>query len=184
MTAFHDNKLYWRIAILILCGIALIGPWQFETAMGPGMRVSPHECAPGFRLDQNLCGFPISGLWLILAGFAGLFHAGSGLLTGSMDFITGLPVLLTSLLLLLPLLPFPATYAIMWLQEGASRRGQLLQAAIWGAAAVGAGLFTLTTSGPGQALLWGLWFYLCLAFGMLLLELWVMAHNRRPAQAI
>jgi hypothetical protein len=180
MASFHHNKLYWRITFLILCGIALVGPWWFESTARMG-----GDCLPGFPLDRDWCASPRSGLWLVFGSFFALFQAGSGLLTASIDLEALFQGFLMGLLFLLPLLPFPVTFVVMMLQEDDGRRGQLVQLVIWGVAAVGAGLLgqQLSTFGPRWAL-WGLWLYICLALAMLLLESLALWRSRQPVYYI
>ncbi len=179
MAAFHHNKLYWRITVLILCGIALVGPWWFDSTARLG-----GDCLPGFPLDRDWCASPRSGLWLVLGAFGGffaLFQAGSGLLTAAIDLEVLFQSFLMSLLFLLPLLPFPITFVVMMLQEDDDRRGQLVQVIVWGMAIVGASLFSrfIGTVGPRWAL-WGLWLYISLALAMLLLESLALWRSRQP----
>jgi hypothetical protein len=183
VSSFHHNKLYWRITFLLLCGIALVGPWWFDSTARLG-----GDCLPGFPLDRDWCASPRAGLWLVLGAFGSffaLFQADSGLLTASMDFVTLLRGLLGGLLFLLPLLPFPVTFVIMMLQEDDGRHGQLVQVVIWGVAAIGAGLLgqQLATLGPRWAL-WGLWLYISLALAMLLLESSALWRSRQTVYYI
>jgi hypothetical protein len=166
MASFHHNKLYWRITVLILCGIAFLGPWWFESMLRMG-----GDCSSGFPVDREVCALPVSGLFVVLVGVGFVFHLVSGPFAMSTGFATWFPGLMQSLLCLLPLLPFPVTLVIMRLQENDERRGQLVQVVVWGMAVVGASLFSrlFVTVGPRWAL-WGFWLYITLALAMLLLE--------------
>jgi len=166
MSSFHHNKLYWRITLLLLCGIALIGPWWFETTARMG-----RDCSSGFAVDREFCAHPVSGLFLVLFAFGSVYYLLSGPFALSMGLAAWFAGLLHGLLFLLPLLPFPVTFVVMMLQEDDNRRGQLVQVVVWSTAVIGAGFISLLsfTSGPRWAL-WGLWLYICLALAILLLE--------------
>jgi hypothetical protein len=134
MVSFHHNKRYWRITMLLLCGIAFLGPWWFESMLRMG-----GDCSSGFPVDRDVCALPLSGLFLVLSGVGFVFHLVSGPFAMSTGFATWFPGLLQSALCLLLLLPFPVTLVTMRLQEDDERRGQLVQVVVWGMAIVGAG---------------------------------------------
>jgi len=93
----YDKK--WRMLIFFLMLVAIVGPWMYETLYVP----SPNPCTSGFRVKENYCGFPISGIWLFFASlgsvssiafrfFTGEANAGEFLMSVGMILYILLPV--------------------------------------------------------------------------------------------
>ena len=84
-----------RKIILFLLLIAISGPWAVERLSIP----EPHECTQGFRVDENFCGYPISGLLIFMTLFGNIFGAAFRLIAGAgnwqefvLSFLKPLPV--------------------------------------------------------------------------------------------
>lgn len=173
MTEINEYKTGWRIIFLVLLLVALSGPWYFDRVHVP----PAYSCSSGIRLDDDFCGLPGSGLWIVPFAFGGLFNVARELLVSSRD--TGWPMILSGFLPLLILLPFPSTLFVMWRPE--NRRGQTVHMTLLGVAAVSTGLFlSLPSFSRLHWALWGPWFYLCLALSMLLLELLAFWEGGTP----
>jgi hypothetical protein len=166
MSWINKRQRSWRIIALVLMGIALSGPWYFDRISVP----SPHACSSGVRLDEDFCGLPGSGLWIVPYAFGGLFNAARDLLATSIDFANWLRTFLFSLLSLLILLPFLSILFVMGRPE--NRRSHLFHLLNLGVAAVSTGLFlsSLPDFSRLHWALWGPWFYMSLALSMLLCE--------------
>lgn len=102
MTKINEYKAGWRTIFLVLLLVALSGPWYFDRVHVP----SAYPCSSGIRLDDDFCGLPGTGLWIVPFAFGGLFNVARELLASSGD--TGWPMVLSGFLPLLILLPSPA----------------------------------------------------------------------------
>lgn len=167
-----EYKNGWRVIFLLLLLVALSGPWYFDRISVP----SPYACSSAVRLDDDFCGIPGSGLWIVLFAFGGVFNAAKALLAAPLDVVTWGRGFLFSLLLWLVLLPFLSILFVMWRAE--NRRRQLFHIVILGLGAVAAGIILgLVSFSRLHWALWGSWFYIGLALSMLLFEslaLWEM----------
>lgn len=163
MTEINEYKAGWRKIFLVLLLVALIGPWYFDRVHVP----PAYPCSSGIRLDEDFCGLPGSGLWIVPFAFGGVFNVARELIASSGD--TSWLMVLSGFLPLLILLPFFSLLLAMWRPQ--NRRGQIFHMIIVGVAAVSTGLFlSLPSFSRLHWALWGPWFYLCLALSMLLLE--------------
>ena len=165
-----------RFAILVLAGTAIVGPWTFERFWVPSdLLCSP----PYFRLDQDYCGIPLSGLYLfewIFTGFCTALReawAGGGLPS---DQLRELVLMLLFLLILLPL----ATSSVILLR-GNSRIREKIHITAWALSASMA-LFIAVHELPHLFLqVWGIWLFIALAICALILELSTGHRSRNPS---
>ena len=172
MSWIDEDKRNWRRLFLVLLLVAIGGPWFFNNTN------VPEPFCPGIWLDENFCGTTAPGLQIFLVAFGGLFSAGRGLLTQSMDFAAWSRLFLSSLLLLL-LLPFLTTLFVI--RRVDHRRWHLCHVLALGLAAAGAGLLMgLPGFSRPHWMLWGPLLYICLAIGMLLWEALVFYDEREP----
>ena len=162
ITAHRKN---WRVAALVLLPVALIGPWWFDLIVVP----AEHTCSPpNYRLGGDYCGMPVTGLWFFCWGLPGLVYASTGLINGAMtilDWFRSLFFSLFTFLLALPLIP-----TLLLVLRGDRRRRQVFSVVAW-ALAAGMGLLVGLSSYPRLSyVLWGVWLYIVLAVGALVLE--------------
>ena len=177
MLWLFENKNEWRVAILGLLLVAVMGPWAFDLINVP----SEYSCsAPNVRLREDFCGVPLSGIWFLGWMVYALVYASAGLVTGTMVSIEWARTFLFSLVLCLLVLPFFSTLLLILRRD---RRGrQVFNVAAWGLAA-GIGLLIGLSSYPKLFwVLWGVWLYIGLAASALILEVWTLAAGKRPSQ--
>ena len=56
----NEHKNGWRVALLVVVLVAIMGPWTFDPINVP----SEYPCqAPYIRLDDDFCGTPLPGTW-------------------------------------------------------------------------------------------------------------------------
>lgn len=177
MSWINEHKNVWRVAILVMVLVAIMGPWTFDLIWVP----SEYSCsAPFIRLDNGFCGKPLPGIWLFRWMVNGFVYASAGLVTGAMVFIEWAREFLFSLFLFLLVLPFFST--LLLILRGDRQRRQVFNAAAWSLAA-GIGLLIGMSSYPKQFwLLWGIWLYIGLAASVLILEVLTLTAGRRLSQ--
>jgi len=181
MSWINEHKRVWRVAILVLLLVAIMGPWTFERINVP----SEYPCsAPNIRLEGDFCGTPMSGIWIFFWIIGGFINAGVGLVTGATVFADRggefLRAFLFIMVLLLFVLPFFST--LLLIVRGDRRRRQMFNVATWDLAA-GAGLLLGRSSFSRlHWALWGIWLYIGLAVSALILEVLALAAERRPRQ--
>jgi hypothetical protein len=176
MSWINKHLRVWRVAILVLLLVAIMGPWTFDRTHVP----AEYPCAPHVRLEGDFCGTPLSGIWVFSWMVGGLINLGVRLATGATAFTDGARELLFSLLLLLLVAPFFSTLPLIL--GGDRRRWRMFHVVAWGLA-VGIGLL-LGLSGSSRLfwVLWGIWLYIGLAGSALILEVLVLVAGRRPDQ--
>jgi len=177
MSWISEHKTVWRVVILAVVLVAIMGPWTFDLISVP----SEYTCsAPNFRLDNDFCGMPLPGIRLFRWMVNGFVYASAGLVRGAMVFVEWARELLFSLLLFLLVLPLFST--LLLILRGDRRRRQVFNVAAWGLAA-GIGLLIRMSRYPKLFwVVWGLWLYIGLAASALILEVLTLAVERRPSQ--
>ncbi len=177
MLWINEHKNVWRVAILVMVLVAFLGPWTFDLIWVP----SEYSCsAPFIRLDNDFCGKPLPGIWFFRWMVIGFVYASAGLVTGAMVFIEWVRLFLFSLFLFLLVLPFFST--LLLILRGDRRRRQVINIAAWSLAA-GIGLLIGMSSHPKLFwVLWGIWLYIGLAASALILQVLMLAAERRPSQ--
>ena len=178
MSWLNEHKRAWRVVMLGLLFVALVGPWAFDLVNVP----AEYACsAPYIRLKGDYCGEPVSGMGILPALVGELINMVMGLVTGApaiTDLGWGFLVILSALLLFLPVL---TTLLLILPRNRPGRQG--IQWVVWGLAAVSS-LVWLSFS-PAEWLpgpLWGRWLYIGLASSMLIVE-GVLAVRRGPSRA-
>jgi hypothetical protein len=172
MSWLKEHKRVWRVAILATALVALMGPWAFDLTNVP----SEYTCsAPHVRLDNDFCGLPLPGTWLLQFLPIWFISVSSRLVAGDGNAVQEtcefLPVLI---LLLLLVLPFFST--LLLILRGDRRRRQVFNVVAWGLAA-GIGLLIGVSRYPRLYwMLWGVWLHIALAASALILE--VLALRR------
>jgi len=183
MSWINKHQRVWRVVILVLLLIAMLGPWAFDLINVP----SEFSCSPNVRLEGDFCGMPLSGIGVFSGMVGGLINLGVRLATGATAFTDVPRELLFSLLLLLLVAPFFSTLPLIL--GGDRRRWRVFHVVAWGLA-VGIGLL-LGLSGSSRLfwvfsrlfwMLWGIWLYIGLAGSALILEVLVLVAGRRPDQ--
>jgi hypothetical protein len=157
----HKDTL--RRVILTLFIIVMLGPWMFDRVHVP----AEYDCdKPFIRLDGDSCGYPMSGFlfffWFIGGFFSNLAMLVSDTFTSqSREFLMGLS--------LLPIIPFFTTLLFVWKKE--THRLQTINLIAWTLALIPT-LTVFISQINGQAFrLWGLWLYIFLAVGAIVVEM-------------
>jgi hypothetical protein len=162
---FNRNQNVWRVTILLILVISILGPWTHTSDGVP----PPAWCrAPHILLETSRCARLMPGIEIITFGGRALLSIlvglGSGQLAG-LNLVRELSFTLLISSLVLPLIVLP-----LQVRFGGNRYLQIGALAAWGLAAV-IGLFIGATGGiipPGQN--WGLWLFISAAAGALTLE--------------
>ena len=180
MKAIQEHKQSWRVAGLALLILALIGPWVYEVIFVP----AEYSCSPpNIRLEGDYCGAPMPGAWIIFGFAQGFLSLNIDLLIGTEVFAERTREYFFMLLSSLSVLPFISTLLVLWKRD--TRKLRKFHLVAWGLAVV-LGLFwslsMLFASHPHIGRLWGLWAYLGLAIGMLVLEAFALVAEKGIGQ--
>ena len=165
------TKRGWRIFFLVLLLLSIVGPWVFDKLYIP----SENPCS--VRLDENFCGTPMPGIWVLSVFF--LLFGGS-----IVDLVKGAAVeydltraFLGSLLGLSLVLPFVSTLLVI---NRGDRRPRLAFHMIACSLAFSIGLFVgLSLHFNRFWLLWGIWLYVAVLASALILELVALVEKMR-----
>lgn len=177
MSWFNEHKKVWRVAVLVLLLVAIAGPWTFELIWVPSEPPFSPCSAPYIRLDENFCGMPMSGKWLLGWMSSGFVSGTSELVTGANDWSEWMREVLVGLSPFLLALPFLVSLLLILRRD--CRYCQVFNIAAWGLA-VGIGLLIGLSSYPRQFwVLWGVWLYVGLASCALILEVLTLTVGRR-----
>lgn len=167
---------YWRVILLALLSLALMGPWTFDRINVP----AEYPCyAPVVRLYGDFCGVPLSGIQLLTWMASCFVTAGIVLVTGSVGFSDWIRQLVFSMLGMLVLLPILSTLLIIL--RGAGRRLQVFNLAAWVVALGGCLLVVISGYPKFFWALWGVWLYLGLAAGSVVLEVIALKQGGQVA---
>jgi hypothetical protein len=168
------NGKIWRLAILVAAVVTFAGPWVWDRIWVPPQYLCS---APNLRLDENFCGMPLPGTQLLAWMAGGFVSASTALAAGGLGWTEWSRQLLFSLVIFLLVLPMVSTTVSLVPRQ--SPRGRVFMLVAWGAA-LAAGLWIGLSSHPGLFwALWGIWIYVCLAAGALLMEALTIAEDRR-----
>ena len=165
MSWINKHKNIWRIVILVLVPIAIMGPWYLDRINVP----AEYTCsAPHIRLYGDFCGMPLSGIWPFRFIIDGIVYLSAELVTGAIGFIEWVQIFLLGLFLFLLVLPAFNTLLLILRRE--HRHWQVFNIVAWGLA-LGIGLSIGITDYPKPfGVLWGIWLYIGVAIGALVLE--------------
>jgi len=183
MSWINEHKRVWRVAILVLLLVAIMGPWSFELINVP----SEYPCsAPFIRLEGDFCGTPTLGIQYLVGTIDGVINRGVGLVTGATGFASRGDELFREFLFMMVvpfLLVLPFFSTLLLLVRGDRRRRLVFNIVAWSLAA-GAGLLlgVLNVLRPGWWMLWGIWLYIGLTVSALILEVLTLAAERRSSQ--
>ncbi len=178
MLWFKQNARRWRMLILVLLAITFIGPWGYDRINVPAQ----YPCSlPNIRLEGDFCGLPLPGFWAVGVGFGAFFNTLATLFgnTSEASFVLLMRALFSISILLTPL-PIFSSLFLLALGNHSWPQGHHIK--IWGLAATGGLGFFLWVSllqGLIPLQLWGIWAYVVLALVALLLEIGMLASNRR-----
>jgi hypothetical protein len=177
MSWINEHKDVWRVVLLVVILVALMGPWIFDQILVP----SGFSCSdPTIRLDDDFCGTPLPGTWLLYWMIVGFVYASAGLVMGSTSLVDWIGVFRFSLLVFPLVLPFFSTPLLIL--PGDRRRRHIFNIVAWGLAA-GIALWIGITSYPRLFwVLWGNWLYIGLAASVLILDVLTLAVRRRLSQ--
>jgi hypothetical protein len=160
----------WRVILLLLLVLAIIGPWMYERINVPAR----YPCtAPNFRLEGDFCGVPLSGMFIMAWMVGGTISLVVRLLTGGaslpqVDF----ELLMSSfIILLIILLLLPLINTLGSLLREQSRRKSVFNVVVWCLAFVIALLICFSNYPQFYWVLWGPWLYSALAAIGLILEI-------------
>ena len=168
----------WRISVLGLLLLAVLGHWGFDRILLP----AENPCtAPFIRLDGDVCGTPISGIWMLREIVSEFIERMAGILRGApppidsgRDYIFTL--FLGAFLIVLPLLS-----NLVLILAGNRRPWQFFNVVAWGLA-LGMGLLiTMATYPKLYWQLWGAWLYIGVAITAVFVEVLILNGTIRPS---
>ncbi len=166
----------WTVLAALL--VAIWGPWVYSSDGVP----PPEWCrSPNVLLENGRCVALESGVtvltfmvWVFFSLIA-QFVSGALALPDRVRELSGVFLVMVSICLLI--LPFLSTLLVI--QRGDSRRLRIFHVMAWGAAAIVSLLPILFDLTFRSTLFWGIWLYIGLAIGMLLIEMLVIVIDVR-----
>jgi hypothetical protein len=177
MLWINEHKNVWRVAVLVLLLVAIMGPWFFDVIYAPG----ESQCsAPFIWLKEDFCGKPLPGI-TFFAFMAGAFiNISFELVTGAIVLTDRAREFVFSLSVFLFVLPLFST--LLLIRGEGSRRRQVFHVAAWGLAALSALPLAIYHFSRAHWALWGIWLYIGLAASALILEVLALVAGRKPSQ--
>jgi hypothetical protein len=183
MMWLYLHRNIWRVAIIMLLLVAIIGPWWYDLINVP----SQYTCSsPFIRLKGDYCGMPMSGIWIFVMVATRPIELVVEMVTGATGITDSdyaiLKFFMYSLLLLFIVLPFFST--LLLILRGDHKRQQLFHIMVWGLAASVGVLWVINNISNlhWSGVLWGPWFYIGLAVGALILEILMLVLGRRAEE--
>jgi hypothetical protein len=176
----NKHKNVWRVAVLVLLVVAIVGPWTFSA---DGVPPAEWCDAPLILLENGRCVRLVSGATILAFMASAFFQLSVGLVTGEMVLAdrTG-EFLLTFLFtvgMFLLVLPFFST--LFQILGRGHRRMRVFHVITWGLATLPAlPIAAHLVFGP-YSKLWGAWLYIALTAVALTLELLALAAESRSA---
>ena len=179
MSWITEHKKFWRAVILVVAVVAMMGPWNYEQVSVP----SEFECSESnIRLDEDFCGVPLTGMFILRMMVSAFVYASVGLVTGNIALGEWARGLLFSLPLVLLVLPLFCT--LLLILRGDRRRWQVVNIAAW-ALVAGMCLLLLISYYPELFWInWGLWTYIGLAVIALILEALTLRRQGRVVASV
>ena len=167
-----------RVPVLVLLLLAIAGPWFFTLDGVP----PPEWCrGPFFLLSNGLCAGSVSAAEILAFIGGGILAMGASLVTGAVavyDIAAELPrILLIAMLLFVLVLPILSTLLLVAGKD--SRPVRVFYLITWGIAAVLSLLPVVFDATLRSDRFWGIWLYLGLAVGVLVLEILLFAVKSR-----
>jgi hypothetical protein len=176
MALITQRQRIWRLLFLLLLTVAILGPWGYDLIHVPG----PYTCSlPNVRVSEEFCGIPFSLITHMTVFIVPMFrHFGETAAHLAAGEINPLGILLFTLVSFSPFIPF-LTAGILILSRNQQRWQpvHLLGLGLAGSLT----LFLAVTSWLRPYPTWrhwGLWLYLALALGALIVELMVRRANQ------
>jgi hypothetical protein len=114
MLWLYAHRNVWRVAIITLLLVAIIGPWWYDLINVP----SQYTCSsPFIRLKGDYCGIPMSGIWIFVMVATRPIKLVVEMVTGATSIIdsvcASLKFFMYGMLLLFILLPFFSTLLLI-----------------------------------------------------------------------
>ena len=134
--------------------------------------------APNILLENGRCVKSVSGATILTFMVGALLSMSVGLVTGTTVFPDRAREFLSVVGIILLVLPFVTT--LLLIRGKDSRRLRVFHLVAWGLAAVLSLLLAVAGSGLYSEL-WGIWLYIGLAAGALILEVLALVVGRRPS---
>jgi len=153
MQPIQNYRTVGRFVLLLLLGLAFVGPWFFDHIWVP----ANYECSLGLvRLEGDFCGLPISFLqyfWMIIVSSVSTIRA---VVSGSLILDDWWRGCLFVSMFFLAVLPFFTNLFLLWKPKHRSLR--IFNWVCWGLAVLIAlgPMFFLEMLYPA---LWGIWLY-------------------------
>ena len=166
-----SRKQKLRAAIIVGIILAFLGPWTFENIFVP----SRYDC--DFRLNENICGLPKSGMefygWYYVGSIAEIFRFRS-------EFIEVIRLIILFLILSCPLLPiYNTTLLVLFEKYHPLKAFTIISWCLAISAGILGGIFLYPKHFWA---LWGLWLFIGLSMSALGLEISFLSIDRKLVQ--
>ena len=172
---FIKHKNILRQAALALLIISLLGPWMFDLINVP----AEYPCdEPFVRLEGDFCGLPLSGFQFFKWFTGGLLYIIIDVVKGT---FTGRSRELLAVLSIRPRIPFVTTILLLWRD---TPRLQIINLVAWILALIPTLTIFIFQIKDQAFRLWGLWLYILVAVGAVVLEIALMKKGTADTQPI
>ena len=174
-----ERERIWRISVLGLLLLAILGPWTFEPIFVP----AEYPCkAPFMRLEGDLCGTPMSGIPILREIVSEFIERIGGIIRGepplNSDYYDIFTLFPGAFLIVLPLLS-----TLVLILSGNRRPWQLFNILACGLA-LGLSLRVRFDTYPKLYWeLWGSWLYIGVAVIAVFVEVLILNGTLRPSPA-
>ena len=173
----NEHKNVWRVAVLVLLLVAILGPWAFDQINVPAR----YPCSPpNVRLEGDFCGVPLSGIQMFAWIIGAFISMVVGLITGEAELAHRgcefLLILLYSLFVFLLILPI--INMILFILRGDRKRQQVFHMVVCGLDLAVGLLWGMSHYPRFFYALWGIWLYIVLTISALILEALALVADR------
>jgi hypothetical protein len=179
MSFLTENVVIWRLFALAVLIVSMVGPWTFDLLNVP----AEYPCEPPVvRLYGDFCGYPLSGFETVKWAAGGFFDIFAELLKS--NFAARFTEIIFLIGVLAVVLPFFSN--LLLIMNRGSRRLQRISIIVWGIACLPTLTMFIFQSNRGQfaqfsRLLWGLWLYILIAMGTMIVEVLVLREENKPS---
>jgi hypothetical protein len=173
----HRERI-WRIFVLGLLLLAVLGPWAYDPIFVP----AANPCnAPFIRLEGDLCGTPLSGSYVLREIVSEFIERVGGILRGAPPPIDSGRDYIFTLFLGAFLIVLPLLNTLVLILIGNRRPWQFFNVAAWGLALGLSLLLGFTAYSKLHWELWGTWLYIGVAVIAVFVELLILNGTIHPS---
>jgi len=175
-----QRERIWRLFVIGLLLLAILGPWAFDPIFVP----AEYPCkTPFIRLEGDLCGTPMSGSYMLREIVSEFIVRMGGILRGALPPIDSGRDYIFTLFLGAFLIVLPLLSNLVLVLAGNRRPWQFFNVVACGLALGLALLVGFVAYSKPYWELWGAWLYIGVAITAVLVEVLILNGTLRPSPA-